>query len=94
MAKARLQVAEPAPIELILSNKEAQALFAVLMNIGGDPCESRRGIIDGIRIAMAKVDSKRFNDTVPSRFDMAGSLKFMSVGKTMSSCPIGRCEGD
>jgi hypothetical protein len=47
-------VIEEEHITLKLSMKEARAVFAALNRVGGSPKESPRGIIDGVREAIAK----------------------------------------
>lgn len=54
MAIAEYEIAHN--ITLKLTVQEVQLLLEVANNIGGDPKKSARGIMDGIREALEKID--------------------------------------
>jgi hypothetical protein len=60
MAVATVEIIEPPPVQkqmslhLVLTEAEAIALYAVILNIGGDPHKSWRQHIDTIFAAMSQ----------------------------------------
>ena len=74
MAKAEISgpfIRPVEPVVLTLSKEEAQVLVDVISMASGMP-ETRRGLIDGIRHALASVDCNYNADAYRSNGDLYG----------------------
>jgi hypothetical protein len=66
-----VEVEESTGYDLSLSAEEAEALHDILRRIGGPPDLSRRGLIEGIVLALAKNDVKHTDGS-----DINGTIFF------------------
>ena len=75
MAKAEISgpfIRPVEPVVLTLSKEEAQVLVDVISMASGMPETTRRGLIDGIRRALASVDYNYNADAYRSNGDLYG----------------------